>query len=179
MKTSIALFMILASSAFAWKNKKGQNEIVESRNVPLAITTFAPKKVHEVKAHWRLAFFSLRLKPFITQSFDRSRTMLGIEVTTTSSWGEYVMAQIVLTADGKQIYSSMHDWATSSGAEQTIITDVNLIHKISSANVVYLTVAFTGSAPPFDHMSFQISPEQLEDVRLMLALFDSMQANPH
>jgi hypothetical protein len=180
MKAAIALFLVLASSAFARKEKAEQNEIVESRNVPLAVTIFAPKKIHEVKAHSRLAFFSLRLKPFVAQTFDHSKTAIGMEITTTTTWDAFTSAPILMTADGKQVYSAAHDWDAAmvrgGRAEQTIISDVDLIRKISVANEVYLTVMFPGSAAPFDHMSFQLSTEQLEDVRLVLGLFASMQS---
>jgi hypothetical protein len=177
MKVAATLLLVLASSAFA---RKDQNEIVESRNVPLAITTFTPKKGHEVKTHWRLAFFSLRLKPFVAQTFDHARTAIGMEITTTTTWDSFTLAPIVMTADGKQVYSATLNWDAAmvrgGRAEQTTITDLNLIRKISGANEVYLTVLFPGSAAPFDHMSFRLSPEQLEDVRLVLGLFDSMQS---
>jgi hypothetical protein len=176
MKFSVFLLsLVLASGTFARKDKKEEkNEIIETRNVPLAITTFMPRKLHEVRAHVRLAFFSLRLGPFVGQSFDHSQTVLQMNVKTTSSLGRFTFAPIILTADGKQIYTSSHDWAFDMGAALTTITDANVIRKIAAATEVYLTVTFLGSAPPFDHMSFQVSPEQLEDVRLVVAKFDSM-----
>ena len=71
-------FLAVAVIALASKKDQPQPSIVEKRNVPLAISTFLPAKGHEVKAHWRLEYFSLKITPFVVQSFDKT--------TTSSPW---------------------------------------------------------------------------------------------
>jgi TonB family protein len=172
--------MILTTISFA-SNKS--NEIVEERNIPLATSTFAPKKSHTVKARHLLRVYALRLTPFFTMSFDHASGTGGIRVTTSNNTVmgdnpyEFSLATIVVTADGAQVYSYRHEWIDTTvwggPAKQTTIADPVIIRKIADAKEVWLTVQFLGESGPFDHMSFQLSNEQQEDMRLFISFVQS------
>ncbi len=170
-------FGAFAQAAFA---QKGQNGIVEKRNVPLALTVFMPTKNPEVRTRIRLATFKLRVTPFVAQSFDRTKKTLGIEVkTTTNESLGFSFAGVTFTAEGKQLGSVEQDWATDTSlagvTEQTTIEDLALVRRIATAKEVYLTVLLRGRPAPFNQISFKLSPEQLDNVRLLADKYDAME----
>lgn len=174
MKSVVVLsFMAVTSGAFA---QEPSNGVVEKRNIPLAITRFAPKKIHVVKTRWRLAFHSLKVEPFVIKSFDGTKTTLGIDAEVTTTWGSFSTAQVVLTADGKVLSSSTQGWTegTSWGGptERTTIENADLVRRIANAKELYLTVLFPGTSAPFDQISFKLSQEQLNDCRLLVEKYD-------
>jgi hypothetical protein len=171
--------VILITVSFA-SNKS--NEIVEERDIPLATTTFSPKKSHTVKARHLLRTYTLRITPFVSMGFDHSNVIGGLRVTVTDTFlgddpAQFTSAPIIVTADGVQIYSDLHQWVYTTVwgalAEQTTITGSDTISKIANANTVWLTVKYLGESGPFDHMSFQLSGEQQEDIRLLMDFVQS------
>jgi len=61
--------------------KKPTDEIVEKRNVPLAITTFTPRKTHVVRStEGKLLKYGMRLTPFVVQNLDGTGRKGGIRV---------------------------------------------------------------------------------------------------
>jgi hypothetical protein len=166
----------LISPAFA-KDKAGA-VIIETRNEPVAITTFWPRNTHTVKAHWRLAFHRLKLTPFVAQSFDRENTVLGMNVTLGTTFESFNLASIVITADGKVLLSSEQNWTADAswglGTHWTGIENAALLNKIAGAQEVYLTVFFPGRSAPFDKISFKLSEDQLGDCRLMSSKYAAL-----
>ena len=186
MKPTQLIVLSLSFALFAMASKKDpqQNVIVEKRNVPLTIATFLPAKSHEVKSHWRLAYFSLKITPFVVQSFDKTTTRLAMEVKNKTTWPGYSSARVVITADGKALGSFMQDWIIDgqgmSETESTTIVDSNgLFRNMIAGQDVYLTIMFLGTAPPFDQMNFKLSPDQLSDLRMLADKYDALRAEVH
>ena len=166
----------LALEAFA---QKGQSGIIEKRNVPLAVTVFMPAKNPEVRTRIRLASFALKITPFVDQSFDRTKTTLGIEVkTTTSESFAFTWARVMFMADGKQLGWVEQAWVTDRSfrglTEETTVEDSTLVHEMATAKEVYLTVLLPGNPAPWNQISFKLSPEQLDNVRLLADKYDAM-----
>jgi hypothetical protein len=83
----------------------------------------------------------------------------------------------VVVIDGKEIGRLDREWTVGTAwnvTEQTSIEDVSLVRAIAQGKEVYLTVMMLGEQPPFDHISFKLSPEQLEDRRLIVAKCDEL-----
>lgn len=171
LRAAIIVAAPLAASAAA-------GGIIERRNPAMAVTTFLPSKPHEVKTHWRLAFHRLKLTPYASQSFDRSRTALGIQLTTTTSWPSFTFAPVLIVADGKTLGRLQREWAIGTSwagdTEQTTIESAELVRAVAKGKNVYVTVLFEGQQAPFDHISFKLSSEQLEDCRGVVAKYDEL-----
>src|SRR5450755_1342012 len=133
--------------------RPAKSDIVEIRNAPMAFTIFQPAKPHEVRTHWRLAYHKLKLTPYTVQTFDRSRTALGIRITTNTSWGSFTFAPVLIVVDGKEVGRLDRDWAIGTGwgvTEETSIENENLVRAIAHGKEVFLTVIMLGQQPPFD-----------------------------
>jgi hypothetical protein len=178
MRASLRLVVCSLAFTLPTLSRSAKSGIVEIRSTPMAVTTFQPAKPHEVRTHWRLAFHRLRITPYTTQTFDRGRTVLGIRLTTDTSWGEFTNAPVVVVIDGKEVGRlDWLSWAVGVGwnvTEETSIQEANLVRAIARGKEVYLTIIMLGEQPPFDHISFKLSPEQLEDCQLIVAKYDEL-----
>jgi hypothetical protein len=173
----VLLLILVAPLLLLAFGRPAKDGVVETRNVPMATTVFQPAKPHVVKTHWRLAFHQLKLTPYTAQSFDRSRTALGLRLTTSTSWGSFTNAPVAIVIDGKELGRMDREWAIGTGwstTEETSIEDASVVRAISQGREVFLTVVMLGQQPPFDHISFKLSPEQLEDCRLIVAKYDEL-----
>jgi hypothetical protein len=153
--------------------------IVEKENVPLAITVFSSSSNPDVRTRIRLAAFTLRIRPFVSWSFDRSHKSLAIEIkATTNGLTRFSFARLVFTADGKQIGSTDTSWieetSFSGATEQAVIEDPELVRKLAAAKEAYVTIGIPGTAAPFNLISFRLSPEQLDNLRLLTAKYDDL-----
>lgn len=180
VRSAIAVGLLCWPPAFEASHRKAQSGIIEKRNVPLAVTVFMPAKNPGVRTRIRLAEFALQITPYVSQSFDGTKTTLGIDVkTVTSESLSFSFAGVVVTADGKQLGSVEQDWVTATSfagmTEETTIEDSALVHKIAAANEVYLTVVLSGNPSPWNQISFKLSPEQLDNVRLLADKYDAME----
>ena len=184
MKISVVLlFLVLACSAFARKDKKEQNEIVESRNVPIGITTFTPHRTHEVRSGSKLFGYALRITPFVSQNFDGSGRRGGIRIKITFQLSALIFsrAALVLMVDGhRSDPPDMYDWtvdtswgAGGSGTAEVAIDEPRLLPVLANAKEVYLTVLVPGRPAPSDQISFKLSDEQQADCRLIAGKFAS------
>jgi hypothetical protein len=155
-------------------------DIIEKRDPAMAITTFLPSKPHEVKSHWRLAWHRLKLTPYATQSFDRSKTALGIQLTCTTTRPTFTFASVLIVAGGRTLGQFQREWAIGASwagdTEQTTIESAELVRAVADGKEVYVTVLFEGQQAPFDRISFKLSPEQLEDCRRVVAKYDELLA---
>lgn len=173
----VLLIALSGISSLLASGQPTKSAISETRNVSMAMTVYQPAKPHVVKTHWRLAFHQLKLMPYAAQSFDHSRTALGLRLTTSTSWGSFTNAPVVVVIDGREVGKVNREWAIGTGwntTEETTIEDPGLVRAISQGKEVYLTILMLGQQPPFDHISFRLSPEQLEDCRLMVAKYDEL-----
>lgn len=180
IRNAIVVGLLCWPLAFEASARKAQNGIIEKRNVPLAVTVFMPANNPGVRTRIRLAGFALQITPYVSQSFDRTKTTLGIDVkTTTSESLSFSFAGVVVTADGKQLGSVEQDWVTATSfagvTEETTIEDSALVHNIATAKEVYLTVVVPGRPTPFNQISFKLSPQQLDNVRLLADKYDAME----
>jgi hypothetical protein len=179
MKFSVALLsLLLASGGFARKEKgEEKNEIIETRNVPLAITTFTPRKTHQVRSGSKLFGYMLRITPFASQNFDGTNRQTGIRIKITFqlSVSIFSRAALVLMVDGRKSDPAILDWtvdtswgAGGSGTAEIVIADEpRLLGLLANAKEIYVTILVPGRPPPSDQISFQMSEEQQNDCRLI------------
>jgi hypothetical protein len=180
MRTVLALFLVLASTGYARKEKSEQNEIVEKRNIPLGTTTFMPRKTHMVHgAGGKLLGYGLRIIPFATQNLDGSDASTGIRVQVYVMFERlvFIQAAVVLLVDGNRLSLGALDWTAGTGFHnavvETVITEPHLVRRIAYAKEVYLTVLVPGWSEPGNQMSFQLSEEQRTDCRLIAYKFEA------
>lgn len=185
-----------SSKQSAPKSAKGRGApggIIETRNIPLAITQYLPAKTHDVTYHpVALVHLRLTITPYVGRSFDQSKTSLSVEVTITisaaairaASWQAFSNADMVITVDGKALSPvsfglyGQNSWSYNGGwhgiVEQTVIHDERAIRAIASGSEVYLSVMLPGRPAPSDQISFRLSQDQLNDCNLMIAKYDSL-----
>jgi len=151
-------------------------DVVEQRDPALALTLFRPAKFHTVKSHYRLAAHQLKLIPFVRQSFDRSKTDMGLGVHVVTTFSSFTFAPVVITADGKASQFDQ-DWSAgtsfSGQTAETIVSDETAVRALAAAKEAFITVLFSRQAP-FDRITFKLSPEQLQDCRLMVSKYDEI-----
>ena len=173
------LFICFAVSPLLALARSAKGDIVETRDAPMAVTIFQPGKPHVVKTHTRLAFYQLKLTPYVAQSFDLSKTALGIWLTTSTSVESFTNAPVIIVIDGKEAARMNRLWTIRTGwrvTEETSIEDADLVRAIAQGKDVYLAVIMLDQTPPFNRMSFRLSPDQLEDCRAIVAKYSELLA---
>jgi len=166
----------------ATKKQQAPEEIIEKRDPALAVSVFYPRKSHEVKSRWRLAVHRLKLTPYASQTFDRNKTAIGLQLTVSTTFSTFTLASIAVVADGRTLNSPENlNWAlgTSFGGdtEQTSVEGVDLVRGIADAKEAYITVLFPDQQAPFDRISFKLSPEQQADSHQIVAKYEELIAS--
>jgi len=171
-----ALFLLFVT---LWPAAAGKNKdvITETRNVPLAYTLFEPTKLHTARGRYRLATYWVKVAPFIVQSLDKTNTKAGVRLVTFTTFQSFTFAPAVIVADGKTLYHHELEWkngiSLSGTTEEALIDDLDLLRALSEAHEVYFSVLFSSQAP-FDHYSIKLTPEQIEDCKLILGKYEEL-----
>jgi len=182
MKLSVVLLSLaLASGGFARKQQKEEkNEIIETRNVPLAITTFTPRKTHQVWAGSKLFGCALTITPFASQNFDGTGKHAGmrIKITFQLPVRNFYRAALVIMIDGHRSDPEMFEWTVDTSprggswaAEAVMTGDPHALDTLATAKEVYFTILIPGRPSPSDQISFRLSEEQQADCRLIADTF--------
>ena len=150
-------------SSLLGRSKKGEGEIAQYRNTPLALDTFMPAKCHSVKARWRLVFSQLKLMPYVRQPFDHSTLSSGIGLSLTTSTGyEFSLTTVVIVVDGSEVARYEQNWGSPTGfseAQEAMIENGTLLRAFSQAKEVYISII--ARYAPFGQLSFKLSEDQL------------------
>lgn len=158
-------------------------QIIETRNVPLAITLYStkPQKAKFVDSRRGLAKLDqkpqCKTAPAAAQTFDHSKTTIGLRLEVTTVGDKWTYAPVVIVADGRQVYSSRVEWTsnlTLGGQwrqDSMVESDVSLIRTLSKAMQVFVTVTLDST-----QVSFQLTPETLTDCGVIVAKFDELTA---
>lgn len=175
MRTSLVLLSMLPTLHLF-----GQ-QVIETRNVPLAFTLYSTKSQKAKFVENRHGLEKLdqkpqcKIAPAAAQLFDHSKTSIGLELQVTTVGDKWTYASVVIVADGRQVYSSKVEWTSSltlSGQwrqESTLESDVSLIRTLSKARQVFVTIVLTNT-----QLSFELTPETLTDCGVIAAKFDEL-----
>ena len=181
MKIAVTLLLVLASAAFARKEKKEQpNVIIETRNVPLGVMTFTLRKAHEVKRGNGMYGYGLKLIPFAVQNLDGSNTHTGLRIRVIpEAWyaSTFSRASVIFMVDGHRNETPvMLEWTVDdsrgNASSETVITDPLALRVLINATEVYLTVLVPDRPEPGNQISFRLSEEQRNDCRLISEKYD-------
>jgi hypothetical protein len=183
MKTAIAVLvlLVLPAGAFARKQKKEeQNFIIETRDVPLGITTFTLRNTHEVKRGEGLYGYGLRIIPFAVQNLDGSNTHTGLRIRVIpEAWyaSTFSVASVVFMVDGHRnetpvILNWIVDNSRGKEASEALVPDPNALRVLMNAKEVYLTILVPDRPEPGNQISFRLSEEQRNDCRMISEKYD-------
>src|ERR1022692_3145844 len=154
MKSGLLLvLMAFSGGMFA---QAPRNKIIERRDPALAVTFFTPQKTHAVRIRQLLVFTTLRLTPIVAQGFNETELILKMHITSTSENGEFSFTSVIITADGKN--AAVLDQVQWDASETAAIGDPNLIRLLGHSKEVYITIPVPDFHPPFNRMSFKLSP---------------------
>src|SRR5579883_1454293 len=158
-------------------------QIIETRNVPLAIALYStkPQKAKFVDNRRGLAKLDqkpqCKIAPTAAQSFDHSKATIGLQLQVTTIGDKWNYAPVVIVADGRQVYSSKLEWTSNLmlggqwRQDSMVESDVSLIRTLSKAKQVFVTVALDNA-----QLSFELTPETLTACGLVAAKFDELTA---
>jgi hypothetical protein len=171
MRVGIAVMAVLAVTGLNGKERLG-NVVVAKSDQAQAITTYTVKTKH----HTRYGINDLVVRPFITESFDHKKRVVGLELTAYV-WGSFTAAPILIVTDGKTLVPRQtFGWVMNpSGTATTIVEGEMVVRGLADAKEAYLTIYWLGTT---EHMSFKLSAAQLDDCRLMLEKFRELSRLP-